>query len=472
MGVATVLGFVVPALAYCLFIQRYSVNVVVADQWNNLSLAAKAFSGHLNVSDLWAQHNENRMFFPNLAVLALAYSTHLDVRVETFASAILLFGAVALIIWTHKRRSPATPMLWYCPVAILMVTWAQFENTLWGIQIAWYMVLICLMGTLAVLNRLQITAFSLAAAAGIAVIGSYSSFQGLLIWAAGFVFLLYRGRGWRLLTAWIVLAAATTTLYLYHLDSSPLSYYRIDPLAHPGVVTKLFFFSLGNVAGKPLPIASLIVPAHGHVLLGTASPWIIAFGVVIFVCGVLAIASTLFSGSRQGSAPLGVALIVFSFGFDGLTAIGRGLYGYSAVSASRYTTYDLLALVGAYLVLITRPSVGRRTADTADGSVESRLQPRAYQLLQRVVTASARALPALVMACVVIQVVFGYSNGLSGGRARYRSAEQATNIIRHYQIHLGAHDNSLFLVTYASTPEAVRLIQLAERDKFSLFNSN
>ena len=132
MGVATVLGFALPALAYCLFIQRYSVNVVLADQWDNVSLAAKAFSGHLSVGDLWAQHNENRMFFPNLAVLALAYSTHLDVRFETFVDAILLFGAVALIIWTHKRRSPATPLLWYCPVAILMVTWAQAENTVFG----------------------------------------------------------------------------------------------------------------------------------------------------------------------------------------------------------------------------------------------------------------------------------------------------------------------------------------------------
>ena len=376
MGVATVLGFVLPALAYCLFIQRYSVNVVLADQWGNVSLAAKAFSGHLSAGDLWAQHNENRMIFPNLAVLALAYSTHLDVRFETFVSAILLFGAVALIIWTHKRRSRATPLLWYCPVAILMVTWAQAENTLWGFQIAWYVVLLCLMGTLAVLSRRQITVFSLAVAAGIAVIGSYSSFQGLLIWVAGFVLLLYRGRGWRLPTAWIALAVATASVYLYHLDSSPLGYYRIDPFAHPGVVTKLFFFSLGNVAGKQLPIASLIVPTHGNVLLGTASPWIVAFGVVIFACGILAIANTISSGSRHSAGPLGVALIVFSFGFGGLTAIGRGLYGYSAVSASRYTTYDLLALVGAYLVVINRPSVDCRTLDHADEGLESRGRPR------------------------------------------------------------------------------------------------
>ena len=465
------MGFALPALAYCLFIRHYSANVLVADQWNNVSLAANAFSGHLNVTDLWAQHNENRMFFPNLVVLALAYSSHLNLRFETFVSAVLLFGSVALIVVTHKRRSPTTPLLWYCPVAILMVTWAQYENTLWGFQIAWYMVLICLMGTLAVLNRQQITLVSLAFAAGLAVIGSYSSLQGLLIWAAGFVLLLYHGRGWRVRTAWIVMAGATTALYFFHLNSSPLRYYRIDPLAHPVVIAKLFFFSLGNVAGKSLPIASLRVPAHGEVLLGSASPWIIAFGVVIFVCGILAIVSTTFGGGRKGAGPLGVALILFAFAFDGLTAVGRGLYGYSAVSASRYTTYDLLALVGAYLVVISRSSAGQSTATVAEESLKVESHARGREELQNAAVASARVLPALVMACVVVQVVFGYHNGLSGGRARYEGAVQASNIIRHYRDHLGAHDNSLYLVTYASTQDAVHLIRLAEHDKFSMFDS-
>ena len=154
----------------------------------------------------------------------------------------MLFGSVVLIVWTHKSRSPKTPMLWYCPVAFLMTTWAQYENALWGFQIAWYMVLICLMGAMAVLNRRHVGPLSLAIAAGIAVIGSYSSLQGLLIWPAGLVLLAYHRRSWRLLTAWVVAAMATTGLYMYHLDSSPLSYYRIDPLAHPVFAAKLFSF--------------------------------------------------------------------------------------------------------------------------------------------------------------------------------------------------------------------------------------
>ena len=165
-----------------------------------------------------------------------------------------------------------------------------------------------------------------------------------------------------------------------------------------------------------------------------------------------------------------MALIVFAFAFDGLTAIGRGLYGYSAVSASRYTTYDLLALVGAYLVVVSQPSRGSRRAMSEDvhtGFVGGFV----HRDGRRVAATLVRALPALVMACVVIQVVFGYYNGLSGGRDRHRAALDASEVIRHYQDHLGAHDNDLFLVTYQSIPEAVRLIRLAERDRLGMFVS-
>ncbi len=156
LGILTVAGFAVPALAYFAFVHHYALNVPVNDQWSDVLLVEKAFSGHLSLGDLWAQHNENRILVPNLIVLLLAYTTHLDIITEDYLSAVLLAGSVFLIVRTHRRRSPATPLIWYCPVAILMFSWAQYENTLWGFQLAWYVVLICLAGTLAVLDREQV----------------------------------------------------------------------------------------------------------------------------------------------------------------------------------------------------------------------------------------------------------------------------------------------------------------------------
>src|ERR1700761_5832311 len=104
--VATVLGFAIPAVSYLWMIHAYGVNVVYLDQWADVILIGHAFSGTLHFSALWSQHYENRIFFPNLVVLALAYTTHLNVLTEEYLSAFMLFGATALLMCAHKRRSP------------------------------------------------------------------------------------------------------------------------------------------------------------------------------------------------------------------------------------------------------------------------------------------------------------------------------------------------------------------------------
>ena len=468
LGLLGIAGFAVPVVAYFVFVHQYSVNVIIADQWSDVALAGKALSGHLSWSDLWAQHNENRILFPNFIVLLLTYATHLNIRTEEYLSALLLVGSVVLIIWTHRRRSPTTPLIWYCPLTVLMFSWVQFENTLWGFQIAWYVVLICLVGTLAVLDSEELAGSRLALAALIAVIGSFSSLQGLLIWPAAFVLLLYRRQRWRVLVAWALAAVSSTALYLYHLDSGPLGTYRINPLRHPWVAVKLFVFSLGNVAGRPLPVAILVAPEHDHPLLGKASPWIIAFGVVVAIVAVLAVVKTGVRHTRTAAAPLGVSLILFAFGFDGLTAIGRGLYGYSAVSASHYTTYNLLALVGAYLVVISRQDSVQLEVDKRQPATSANASLRRTASLNfgTARTTSMRVLPGIVIACVVIATIFGYHNGLSAARARHKDQLEAVQIIRNYKTEGNnvAEVNPLQFV--AATD---RLIRIAQQHGLSMF---
>ena len=132
----TVLGFALPVLGYILLVQHYQVNAIWQDQWDDV-VVIRHFP---QWSSLWNQHTDNRVLFPNLIVVALAHTVHYNIDVEEYLSVLMLFGATALFIWSHKRRSPNTPLLFYCPVAFLTLTLSQWQNALWGFQMAWYLV--------------------------------------------------------------------------------------------------------------------------------------------------------------------------------------------------------------------------------------------------------------------------------------------------------------------------------------------
>jgi hypothetical protein len=157
INVLTVIGFAAPVIGYFWMLWDYAVNVVVGDQWSDVALIGRSYHRPFDWSSLWAQHTENRILFPNLIVLALSRTTHFNIRTEEFLSALMLVAAVGLLIWLHKRRAPTIPWLYYCPVVLLTFSIVQYEDTLWGFQLAWYLVLLCLVGTLAMLDRQELT---------------------------------------------------------------------------------------------------------------------------------------------------------------------------------------------------------------------------------------------------------------------------------------------------------------------------
>ncbi len=188
--IATFLGFAIPAVAYLWMIHSGSVNVVFADQWDDVALIGHAYSGTLHFSTLWSQHYENRIFFPNLIVLVLGYTTHFNVVTEEYLSALMLFGGTALVIFAHKRRSPERRWIWYCPVAFLLLSLAQAVNALWGFQMAWYLVLLMVALALYLLDQEPQRWFVFGGAIAAAVVASFSSIQGLLVWPAGLLLIL------------------------------------------------------------------------------------------------------------------------------------------------------------------------------------------------------------------------------------------------------------------------------------------
>ena len=197
--------------AYAAFVVHYSVNVPYFDQWSDFNVISHYYSHSLTLSTLWTQHNENRMLFPNLIVVGLTPTTHFNIVVEQYLSALLLFGATTLVVLTHRRYRPDLPWFAYLPVVLVMLCVTQYENALWGFQIAWYLILFCLAVTVWALGRDQPSRAMVILAMAAGVVGSYSSLQGLLIWVCALV--LLRGKPRTMITVWVGVAVVTTAVY-------------------------------------------------------------------------------------------------------------------------------------------------------------------------------------------------------------------------------------------------------------------
>jgi hypothetical protein len=354
-----------PVVAYFWFIGNYALNVIYYDSWSDISLIASQ-------SSVWTQHNENRILFPNILVLLQSAITHYNVVFEEFLSGAMLVGATALFIGAHKRRSPSTPWIFYCPVVLVMLSFVQAGNTLWGFQLAWFLVMLAIAAAVFLIDRPTLTGLTLLAAIVAAVVGSFSSLQGLLIWPVGLVLLWHRRRAKAFWCAWGASAVITGALYFsgfdFGLAHSDKSYLVSNPLA--GVRT--FFFVIGDVfGGKIADNNGALIPNAPQASVTV----VILLGIVLFAIAAWVIIVYGVRRDDVSGRPVGVAMVIFGILYVLTIVYGRTSASQTSGDASRYTTFTLLIVAGCYLSLLSRPRVRARTSKRGEQALATRTYP-------------------------------------------------------------------------------------------------
>ena len=373
-----VVGFAIPVFIYLAFIHKYGLNVVARDQWEDVGILEKAHLGRLGLGSLWAQWSVERIFFPRLLVLVLARTTGLNLVVEMYVSAVLLFGSAALFVAAHKRRSPATPLFHYVPVAVVLFSLTQYENTLWGFQVAWYLVLFAFAVVVFLLDRPSATWAAVAGSVLAATVASFSSFQGLLIWPVGLVLLYLRRR--RPVYVWAWTAAAALAFFLYF-DGFQRPANSLYGLHHPASSLRFFFFAVGDVLGVQVAL-----------IQRTTSPWVELFGVLLFACALWVVVTCGLHARKAAPESVGVALICFGLLWAASLTLSQSSGGIAAAAPSRFTLYSLLTPVGCYLAVL-----GRRPGP------------------------SFMAVRTATVAAIGILAVVGTVNGIEGGHSTYQA---------------------------------------------------
>ncbi len=346
-----IIKYWIPSLLYALtavsagmilyFILRYGIDVPYNDQWEYVGFFDHHSLGILTFEELFRLHNEYRKFFPNLIYVLLGSLTHWNVRYEMVVIFILAC-LVTFNIWNVARRTlqanPTVIPLLLFTASLFIFSPMQWENWLFGIQIEYYLPVVCVTACfLAAFVRMN-PWLKLFIILSLCIVCSFSSVNGLIIWFITFPVIIWSGphqaffRKWYIALLWLVVGAASVFIYFHD---------YVKPEAHPSLAMVLekpadaflyFLGTLGNTFRLRHTMDSILI--MGFVIL------------FIFIIQLFYIIYYFRDRDLRERSVVWIMLACYSFGTSLLLTVGRMGYGLPQSFASRYTTFTLFAVVG------------------------------------------------------------------------------------------------------------------------------
>lgn len=338
-----------PATLLAFLIYSYAVDLPYWDQWAIATLFDKINNDSLSFSDLIAQHNESRKFFPRLLFIGLAYFTHWDVRYEMLVI-FLLACIVSINLYylsnltikgcTNKKLLIASisNLLIFAPI--------QWENWLWGIQIVVFVPIVCITScVLLAYSRLDIKAkFGLGIC--LSTISTFSYANGMLCWIIVFPVILLKckkelSKNKWLIFAWIFAFTINVVTYFYNYKKPPSHPSFSEGLLHPLHAIHYFLSFLG----APLSFGT----TSNRLIIGP----IIGFALILLLLAsctyLLKFANDSFLlHNMAGWLTIGTYTVISGI----ITTSGRVGFGVDQSLASRYTTFSIYLIVSLIYIIV------------------------------------------------------------------------------------------------------------------------
>lgn len=349
---------ILPALVVFYLITKYWVNIPFWDQWDFSTIFDKYYSQTLTFSDLMAQHNESRKFFPRLIVLGIGLMTDWDVRFEMCI--IMIFAClISFNLFTLLKRienlNIVNKLTLLLIINLLLFSPVQWENWLWGIQMIMYIPALMLTTGL-VINTSNISIRTKVAYNSIlSIISTFSFANGMLVW---FLLLpvntLFKKEHYKckekikneLFYIFLYVLLALFTIGFYFTNYQRPSYHPSFLVAFSKPIKAIAFFLVW--------IGGPFVPSN------SPYPLILTFlvGGLIFSIFLLSITYSVYRAYKS-SSKLSFFYPWFILGFYSIisgivTTFGRLGFGVSTAAASRYTTISIFLpisiVVSVYLI--------------------------------------------------------------------------------------------------------------------------
>jgi hypothetical protein len=362
---------------------QYAVDVPYRDQWELVPLLDKTYHGELTFPNLWAQHNEHRILFPRIIMLALARGTGWNTRYELAVNVILAIGIFTVLVHQVKitgRKLGAAGLAWAIPATSLIVfSIGQYQNWLWGWQLQMFLNLLAAMGGIVLLAHETFTWKRFALSALLGVVALYSFANGVLFWPIGLVILLVVTAGARqrlaAITGWVLLSALALGSYFYHYqkpaDHPPLNLIFKTPAEYAAYVFKY----IGGIGAHDV---GGTMSADGNVALIFGLGGTMALGWAGWMLGRKQLADF-----RTLLPYLGMSL--YSVASALVTGVGRIGFGSTQAVFSRYSTMmvPFWASLVFLLILLARGERSAADAGSAPRPRAGRWVPEGFKTMTR-----------------------------------------------------------------------------------------
>jgi hypothetical protein len=357
-------------LAFLIWVvAQYAVPVPYWDQWEFVPLLEKTYHGQLTFHDLWAQHNEHRILFPKIIMLALARLTGWNIRCELAVNIILALAIFAVFVHQVKitgRKLGIAGLHWAIPaISLIVFSVSQYQNWLWGWQLQMLLNLLAVVGGILLLANETFSWRRFAAAALLGMVATYSFANGTLFWPIGLVILPVVTAGKRerqpAMIAWLSVSVLVLWSYLHHYQK---------PEEHP---------ALNLVFKMPVEYASYVLKYIGGIgaqYVGGSTPTDCDFALIFGLAAILALGWAGGMLVRKKIADFKTLLPYFgmslySIGSALMTGVGRVGFGSNQAIYSRYCTMVVPLWVSLVVFLILLRTGGDR-ATNADPAQKKR----------------------------------------------------------------------------------------------------
>ena len=377
-GLLIFLG-ILPAVFLLADIYSFAVNVPFMDDWQFVPLLEKAKEGSLGFYDLWAPHDEHRLFLPRIIIIAAMFASGGDYRVQSFITFSVVAVISACLLWLMVRlNGKKNSVLWsWVLVNVALFSPIQFHNWLWPMQFAYFLpytfLALCLCALYARIAALP----KFALAALFALAGNYSFVHGNLIWPAVLPVIVFapailaKDARKNFAIAWLVLGAVAVTLYfrgLEHNSAAPDYAYGHEGVPptmstlyqlheNPAQTTfrmgRFVIAMFGNAIGRGFPVANNLVFSY-------------VCGAIVLLLAVIGLVVAWKRGLFLHYALPWACLLLFTFLTAAFVCVGRVWRGDYQPLTPRYTTFGALCIV-ALVPLLFAAFSGLREAALKSG---------------------------------------------------------------------------------------------------------